>query len=65
MAKSYKKDKEITLWHQVASRWEIKTNEFKLASNGIRKTNVIIQRLVSQALLISIVKKERPGDIKT
>ena len=65
MAKSYKKDKEITLWYKIASGWEIKTNEFKLASNGIRKTNVIIQRLVSQALLISIVKKERPGDIKT
>lgn len=65
MAKSYKKDKEITLWYKIASRWEIKTNEFKLASNGIRKTNVIIQRLISQALLISIVKKERPGDIKT
>lgn len=65
MAKSYKKDKEITLWYKIASRWKIKTNELKLKSNSFRKTNVFIQRLISKALWISIGKKERPGIIKT
>ena len=64
MAKSHKKDKEITLWHKIASRWKIKTNELKWTSNGIRKTNVFIQRLITKALRISIVEKERSGNIK-